>query len=158
MIDELRFRELMGHFATGVTIVAARSPQGVPVGLTVNAFTSVSLNPPLILICIHRLADSHDPLLRSGHFSISILARHQVALAWTFSAAEPEKRFDGLETVACPMGSPRIPGSLAWLECAVRAVHPTGDHSIIVGEVLSFDDSDGEPLLFFRGQLGAEGV
>jgi 3-hydroxy-9,10-secoandrosta-1,3,5(10)-triene-9,17-dione monooxygenase reductase component len=157
MIEELRFREVMGHFATGVTIVGARSPEGVPVGLTVNAFTSVSLNPPLVLVCIHRLAESHDPLIRSGYFAVSVLTREQDALAWRFSAGEAETRFVGLESWDCPMGSPRFPGALAWLECSVRDVHPAGDHSIIVGEVLSCDDGQGEPLLFFRGRLGMEG-
>ena len=85
MVTEEKFRHVMGHFATGVTILASRDPGGEPVGLTVNAFTSVSLNPPLVLVCIHRDAEAHEPILRSGHFGLSFLGSDQEQLALTFA-------------------------------------------------------------------------
>jgi flavin reductase (DIM6/NTAB) family NADH-FMN oxidoreductase RutF len=153
MVGEEKFRSVMGCFATGVTVVASRKPGGDPVGLTVNAFTSVSLNPPLVLICIHQDADAHDPLLQGGHFGLSVLKREHEELALRFSSADPDDRFQDLAMVDGPMGSPLIRGALAWMECRVLQAHPGGDHSIIVGEVLECDAGDGDPLLFFRGSL-----
>ena len=140
-------------FATGVTVVTVRTPRGTPSGLTVNAFTSVSLDPPLVLICIHRNAASHDPLLETGYFAVSVLGREQETLAMVFAQGEASERFRGLETVDAPMGSPLLPGCVAWLECRVQSVHEGGDHSIVVAEVLESEILGGEPLLFFRGML-----
>ena len=126
-------------------------------GLTVNAFTSVSLNPPLILVCIHKDAESHDHLLDSGLFAVNMLARDQESLAVTFAQEEPSKRFETLEILAGPEGSPLLPGVLAWLECRIQEVHPGGDHTIIVAKVLEGEVLGGEALGFFRGELGSLG-
>ena len=143
----------MGHFATGVTVVASRKPNGELVGLTVNAFTSVSLEPPLILICLHRDAEAHDFLVQGGHFGVSFLKSDHGEVAHKFSSADPAERFRDVTVVDGPAGSPLIQGALGWMECRFRQAHPGGDHSIIVGEVVGCEAGDGDPLLFFRGSL-----
>ncbi len=153
MVGQKDFRRVMGHFATGVTVVASRKPSGEPVGLTVSAFTSVSLEPPLILICLHQDADAHDSLLQAGHFGVSILTADHEELALKFSRADPDDRFRDLTVVDGPLGSPLIQGALAWLECRVNQVSAGGDHSIIVAEVVECEAGLGDPLLFFRGAL-----
>ncbi|MFH1764574.1 MAG: flavin reductase family protein [Gemmatimonadota bacterium] len=151
MVRQETFRRVMGHFATGVTVVASRRPDGGPVGLTVNAFTSVSLDPPLVLVCIHNDAEAHDFILRAGLFGVSILREEQRELALTFSKVDRDDRFRDLIVVDGPLGSPLIQGALGWIECRVREVHSGGDHSIIVAEVVGCEASGGDPLLFFRG-------
>lgn len=153
MIGQERFRDVMGHFATGVTVVASRSKEGRAVGLTVNAFTSVSLDPPLVLVCIHHRADAHDELVEAGHFGVSVLAKEQADLAVRFSADDARLRFRDLQVDEGALGSPLIQGALAWLECRVTHVHREGDHSIVVGEVVACEHRQGDPLLFFRGVL-----
>lgn len=154
MVGQEKFRKIMGHFATGVTIVTARSPEGEPFGLTVNALTSVSLNPRLLLVCVHREASTHDPLLDSGHFAVNILRRGQEALAVRFADAEVQDRFRDLPARDGPSGSPIIHGTLGWLECQVTEVFSGGDHSIVLGEVLEGEARDGDPLIFFQGGFG----
>jgi flavin reductase (DIM6/NTAB) family NADH-FMN oxidoreductase RutF len=153
MIGTEEFRNVMGHFATGVTVVTSRGADGVPLGLTVNAFTSVSLDPLLVLVCIHRRASGHDALLESGHFAVNVLRREQEDLALRFSATDASERFRDLPATDGPLGTPLIPGALAWLECRVREVFPGGDHSVILGEVVGCQAHPGEPLLFFKGRL-----
>lgn len=153
MVGEKKFRKVMGHFATGVTVVTAQSQAKEPVGLTVNAFTSVSLDPPLILVCIHREADAHDVLVHSGRFVVNLLQRDQETLALRFAKRDPLDRFRGLELIMGSMGAPLLPDALGWLQCSVRHVYPGGDHSIIVGEVMECEARDASPLLFHRGDL-----
>jgi flavin reductase (DIM6/NTAB) family NADH-FMN oxidoreductase RutF len=158
MIEEKRFREVMGRFPTGVTVVTTRGANGAPLGLTVSAFTSVSLDPILVLVCIHREANSHDPIIERGSFAVNILTSGQAYLAIRFSSGPVEERFVGLEPGESPLGNPLLPDSLAWLDCQVREVHPGGDHSVVLAEVLACRARDGDPLLFYRGALrGAEG-
>src|SRR5690606_15385352 len=139
MPDELQFRHVMAHFATGVTIVTSRSPDGRPCGLTANSVASVSLSPLLVLVCVDRAAASHACIVDGGAFAISILDRRQEGLARRFSAADRSGRF---EDVACRVettGSPVLEDALAWLDCRVRNVYEEGDHSIVVGEVVACD-------------------
>ena len=154
MVGEREFRRVMSHFATGVTVVTSRGVEGEPVGLTVNAFTSVSLDPILVLVCVHRDASGHDLLLEHGIFGVTVMARGQDPLARRFSEGESGARFQGVPYRIGTHGSPFLEGGLAWLECRVSHVYPGGDHSIILGEVLSCEAREGEPLLFFRGELG----
>jgi len=155
MVVEEQFRRVMGHFATGVTVVASRDGAGRPVGLTVNAFTSVSLDPPLVLVCLHLDAYARVPLTESGHFGVSILTSEQADLALRFSRTEAEVRFQDLELVDGPGGSPLIPGALAWLQCRIHQVYPGGDHAIVVGEVTECGLGEGGGgLVFFQGALG----
>jgi len=153
MIGQEEFRTVMGHFSTGVTVVASRKPNGDPVGLTVNAFTSVSLDPPTVLVSLHKDAAGHDPLLEAGHFGVSILSAGQHDLAYRFAEEDPEERFLGLDVEEGALGSPLMKGALAWLECRVQAVFPGGDHNIVLGEVVDCGGGKGDPLLFFRGSL-----
>jgi flavin reductase (DIM6/NTAB) family NADH-FMN oxidoreductase RutF len=157
MLRAEEFRRVMGHFATGVTVVTTRGLDGEPVGLTVNAFASVSLDPVLVLVCVHRLASGHDPLLAAGHFAVNVLAEEQEALAVRFAAGESSERFRGLDVTDGPLGSPLLPGALAWLDCRIHEVFPGGDHSVVVGEAVAFQARDGRPLLFFRGGLRGMG-
>ncbi len=154
MVGEMEFRRVMGHFATGVTVVTSYAGDAEPTGLTVSAFTSVSLQPLLILVCIHRGASGHDPLLAEGRFGVNVLARDQEGLARRFATGESSRRFQGVRWREGAFGVPILDGALAWLECRVHQVLPGGDHSVILGEVMGCGSGEGEPLLFFRGELG----
>lgn len=157
MVEEAQFREVMGHFATGVAVVTARKGDGSAVGLTVSALTSVSLDPTLLLICVHKDAGPHDEIIRRGVFAVNVLSAEQDAMAMHFADEEAEMRFQGMEVESAPQGSPLIPLSLAWLECSISEVLPGGDHSVIVGEVQACGAGPGDPLLFFRGRLKGMG-
>ena len=156
MVEAGRFREVMGHFASGVTVVTARDGENMPVGLTVSAFTSVSLEPTLLLICVHNGAGPHDAIVQGGTFAVNILSVDQGPLGFRFADATVKERFQGMEVRNGPLGNPLIPDCLAWLECRVREVWPGGDHSVILGEVEFCEARPGAPLLFFRG--GLEGM
>lgn len=153
MIDKERFREVMGHFASGVTVVTTRDQEKRPVGLTVSAFTSVSLEPTFLLICVHTEAGPHDAIIQRGTFAVNILSAHQGLLATHFAEGTARERFQGLEVTDGPLGNPLIPDALAWLECQLREVWPGGDHSVILGEVQACEGRPGAPLQFFRGDL-----
>lgn len=151
-LDRSEFRRVMGHFATGVTIVAARRPaDDAPVALTANAVASVSLDPMLALACIERAADSHDVLLESGAFSINILAEDQERLAHRFASLEGDRKFEGVAYRAEATGSPVLEDVLAWVDCRIVATHPGGDHTIVVGEVVAGDAEAEPPLVYYRG-------
>ena len=128
-------REVMSSYPTGVTIVAARGGDGEPFGLTVNSFTSLSLDPPLVLVCIGDSSTSHDRLIASEAFSVSLLAGDQGAIAGRFATDPSEGRFDGIDWEAGSLGAPIIAGSLASLECSRFDVLDGGDHSILIGRV-----------------------
>jgi len=153
MVEEKKFRNVMGHFPTGVTVVTTRGEGGIPMGLTVSAFTSVSIQPIRLLICLHREATSHDLIVEGGSFAVNILSSEQEELAMRFASGVVEERFSGLEVADSPLGNPLLPGSLAWLDCRVREIYPGGDHSMVLGEVEECHSEDGDPLLFFRGVL-----
>lgn len=149
-------RAVFGTFATGVTVIT--SGRGVPHGMTANAFTSVSLDPALVLVCVKKSAVMHRTILAHGTFAISILASGQEGLARYFAnSARPrdEKEF---QTVAyrrgAHTGSPLILGSLGWIECKLAAAHDGGDHSIFVGTVLDLGHSgDRDALVFHHGRF-----
>ena len=153
MVDENRFRDVMSRLVTGVALVTSRLDGSVHV-LTVNAVNSVSLNPPLVLVCLDRSGNSHDPVIASGSFAVSVLASDQEKMAHRFARGTHRERFAGIEFRDSSSGSPVLPDALAWLDCAIRAVHPAGDHSIVVGEVLGCGAGEGDPLVFFRGEYG----
>lgn len=145
------FRAVLGRFATGVTIVTARAAGGEPVGLTVNSFTSVSLDPPLVLFCLDRTAGSLPAFEAAQGFAVNILGADQEAVSTRF--ADPEAaRFsvDGVETWST--GSPILSDAVAALDCTVHARHDGGDHVILVGRVQRLAVmSEGEPLVYWRG-------
>ena len=145
------FRAVAGRFATGVTVVTSRDGEGAPHGLTANAFTSVSLDPPLVLICLDRGSHSHDRILESGVFAVNVLGEEDEELAERFWRWDRERRFDGLARREEVTGAPVLDAALAWLDCRVVDRHPAGDHTIIIGRVEACDHRAGEPLLFWSG-------
>lgn len=145
-------RRVLGEFATGVAIVTARGPAG-PVGMTVNSFTSVSLEPPLVLVCLASAAHTTAAVTSAGSFAISILRQDQRLICDTFAARRPNK-FSGVGARVAATGAPIIRNALAYVDCRVHQVLCAGDHLIVVGAVAdAATTSDGEPLTFFRGSL-----
>lgn len=150
------FKMVMGRFATGVTVVTTRLG-ALCAGITVNAFCSLSLEPPLVLICIDQASRVHDLLVQAGIFAVNILTDQQEDIARCF-ASPAERRwkdFCGCATHAVATGAPVLDESLAYVDCHILDVFPGGDHSIIVGRVEAVGSSEGAPLLYYRGQYGA---
>jgi flavin reductase (DIM6/NTAB) family NADH-FMN oxidoreductase RutF len=147
-IDDARFKEAMSHFATGVTIVTTEH-DGTPYGLTVASFASLSLHPPLVLVCIAQKAKSHDAIRSAGHFGVSILAQGQADVSGRF-ASKFDDKFAGITTRRGEHGMPLIDGAICTLECRVHSELSGGDHTIFVGEVLDSATSDGAPLVYYR--------
>lgn len=142
------FRHVMGHFATGVTVVTTTSNEQLT-GLTVNAFTSLSLEPPLVLVCIHQQAQSHGPLTHAGLFAVNILSDTQEYLSRRFASSSTAKFLEGEYRIS-EHGLPLLEGVLATLECRLVNTLPGGDHTIFVGEVISAQVHQGCPLLYYR--------
>ncbi|MFY8094432.1 MAG: flavin reductase family protein [Niveispirillum sp.] len=153
--DKRAFRDTLGCFATGVCIVSATDKEGRPVGLTVNSFTSVSLDPPLVLFCLDNRSESLAAFLGAPGFALSILSADQQALSNRFARDPAASRWDGVDAVTGKAGAPLIPGALAVLDCAMHAIHPGGDHTILVGHVLGYANQPGAPLLYYRGGYAA---
>lgn len=147
-------REVMSVYPTGVTVVAASDPDGSPYGLTVNSFTSLSLEPPLVLVCIGHTSSSHARLIAAPGFTVNVLAAQQEQVAFRFSRDPSEGRFDDFRWRRTASGAPVLDGVAAWLECSVHEVLAGGDHSIVVGRVRRSAVSDRPALLFHRGRLG----
>lgn len=147
------FRSVLGHFPTGVVVVTAAGERG-PVGLSVNSFTAVSLEPPLIAFCAHRRSGSWAVMREGRAFCVNVLAEDQEALSRVFATRGADK-FDGVGWSPAPSGSPRLWGALAWIDCTIEAVHDGGDHEICVGLVRELDVERGDgPLVFYRGGYG----
>ena len=144
------FRSVMGHFATGVTVVTVATPGG-PVGLTANAVCSLSLEPLLLLVCFDNEARTLPPLRESGRFGVNVLASGQEELARLFASKLPEReKFAGIAHTVHD-GIPVIEGVLAWVGCRLERLIPGGDHTIGIGSVEAAEAGEGEPLLWFRG-------
>jgi len=154
-IEPLALRRAMGRFATGVAVVTALDDAGQPVGITVNSLASVSLDPPLLLWSIDRRSTSWPTFRDAASFAVNVLAADGGALCRRFSRRESD-RFAGVPWRRGPLGLPLLHGSLSQLACRVWARYPGGDHEIIVGEVLSAEGRDGEPLLFHQGRLAPD--
>jgi len=150
--DQRTLRDALGSFATGVTVVTCVDEQGQPAGLTVNSFTSVSLDPPLLLVCIAKRARSAATLTAAGHFAVNVLQTGQQPASIRFSTKD-EDRFGATPWSTGETGAPLLMDSLAVFECERTAVHDGGDHLILVGRVIraSFDPNM-DPLLYFRGR------
>lgn len=148
-----QFRQVLGHFPTGVVIVSTLA-EGVPVGLSVNSFTAVSLEPPLVAFCAARRSRSWASIRAVGSFCVNVLAEDQEAVSRVFATPGAD-RFQGLGWALSPSGSPQLHGSLAWIDCTVEAVHPGGDHEICVGRVVALAvEREDRPLVFYRGGYG----
>jgi 3-hydroxy-9,10-secoandrosta-1,3,5(10)-triene-9,17-dione monooxygenase reductase component len=154
-IGEKRFRDILGRFATGVVAVTALEPDGErPIGLAVNSFTSVSLDPPLVAFCVAHTSTSWPRIRACGRYSLNILSAHQQQASAQLAAKGGDK-FRDLSWSSSPSGMPVLDGSLAWLECAVESEHVAGDHVIVVARVLYAERTEGTaPLIFFRSQYG----
>jgi flavin reductase (DIM6/NTAB) family NADH-FMN oxidoreductase RutF len=158
-VDPDRFRAVMSRFATGVTIVTSAGSGG-PTGLTANAFSSVSLRPPLVLVCLGSGSATHEEIVRSGVFAVNVLDARQRELADRFAVGDRDERFEGVGFDSSATGSPIFPSSLAWLDCRLWARHAAGDHSVLIGEVVDaggaeeVDDSGDSALIFYRGRYG----
>jgi flavin reductase (DIM6/NTAB) family NADH-FMN oxidoreductase RutF len=148
MLDDARFRQVMGLFASGVTVVTS-AYEGRLSGLTVSSFTSLSLSPMLVLVCIDLRAASHGVINDAGRFAVNILAEDQEYLSRRFASAEAEKFTAGTFSMSAH-GLPLLHGTLAQIECRVHAALPGGDHTIFVGEVLAVSCREGRPLLYYR--------
>jgi flavin reductase (DIM6/NTAB) family NADH-FMN oxidoreductase RutF len=146
-------RTVMGHFATGVCVVSTRRSDGSPVGTTVNAVTSVSLEPPLVLVCLAHDSETLSAVNASLHFAVSILSESQREHSERFAAKGEHARSQEVEFSEHDPGLPCLPDALATLACRVSTIHQGGDHMIVIGEVLSMTRAadDVAPLLFFRG-------
>ena len=156
--DEARFRQVLGHFPTGVTVITAASPAG-PVGLCVGSFASVSLDPPLVMFCAGKSSSSYPHIEAAGHFCVNILSEDQEDIARVF-ASKGEDKFAGIGwRPSVATRAPVLHDVLAWIECNVEAVHEAGDHWIVVGRVLDLEiGHEGGPLVFFRGGFGRYGT
>jgi flavin reductase (DIM6/NTAB) family NADH-FMN oxidoreductase RutF len=146
-LDESEFRRALGQFATGITVVTTRDLEERPQGLTVNAFCSVSLEPPLVLICVDRRAEANTGLAHTARFAVSVLSEDQEHVSRRFASGGPLK-FDGLVLPKGVSGLPVIPGALATLECRVVASHDAGDHTIYIGVVEHMSCAPGRPLVY----------
>jgi len=151
-ISKDEFRRVLGHFATGVTIVTIKDEQGKPYGLTVNSFTSVSLEPLLVLICIDHSAQGYSQFSVGRYFGVNILTEAQEELSRRFADRQITDRFENLPYVEGKTGVPLLPNSLAWLECRITEAYPGGDHTIFIGVVEEASFDKGDPLIFYRGR------
>jgi len=147
-------RRLLGHFPTGVAIVCTRDAQGKPIGLTINSFVPVSLQPPLVLWNLALHAQSLSTFQRARRFAISVLAADQEALARRFADPKVRNRFDGLALLDDDDDAPpRIAGAVAHLTCTRHAQWPVGDHLLLAGRIIDVHENGGAPLLFHRGRF-----
>jgi flavin reductase (DIM6/NTAB) family NADH-FMN oxidoreductase RutF len=153
------FRQAIGHFATGVTVVTSIGAGGEPVGTTASAVTSLSLDPPLVLVCFDRTSLTLQAVRAHGAFVVNVLAAPQQHLSANFARRGVTAAWDGVRHRPGPTGSPRLYGVLAALECTVENSLPGGDHEIIVGRVHDVETSgrNAAPLLYWRGAYASLG-
>src|SRR5262245_36537210 len=145
-VDTVAFRQALSQFAAGVTVVTTRNADGLPRGLTVTAFCSVSLDPPLVLVSIDNRSEAHDGFA-AGTFAVSVLAEGQEEVSRCFAVPGGQK-FEDCETVVGASGLVLVPGALAHLECRVEAAVPGGDHTVYLGRVETAYVREGRPLLY----------
>ena len=151
------FREALGRFSSGVTVITVETTSGEVHGMTASSFCSVSLRPPLVLVCIDHLAETYLHLQERGRFGVSVLKEEQEALSEFF--ADPERNPDAARRLnihysQMKSGIPVLADTLATLDCTVVQAHAAGDHTIFVGEVKEVSVAGGSPLLYFRGRYG----
>jgi flavin reductase (DIM6/NTAB) family NADH-FMN oxidoreductase RutF len=149
-IDPRALRNAFGTFMTGVTVVTAKDGSGTPLGFTANSFTSVSLDPPLVLVCLANSSKNYDAFIGANGFAVNILAETQIALSNTF-ASRVEDRFADVDWRDGPNGSPILADVSAWFDCAMFKTVEAGDHVILIGEVKAFDANTAPGLGYARG-------
>lgn len=152
-MDQMEFRRACGQFLTGVTVVTALDPEWGPVGLTANSFTSVSLDPPLVLVSVAKTAGTHRAFAEGPGFAVHVLPADAQDLARRFATKDID-RFEGVEWEKGTLGVPLLPGMLARFECATEHAYEGGDHTIFVGRVVDMEvaEEDRPALGFFRGR------
>jgi 3-hydroxy-9,10-secoandrosta-1,3,5(10)-triene-9,17-dione monooxygenase reductase component len=154
VIDSTSFRRVLGRFCTGVTAITALGPGG-PLGLTCQSFTSLSLDPPLILFSPARTSTTWPKMREIGRLCVNILAEEHSQISIQMSRSATDK-FVGVHWDKTPLGSPRLAGAVAWLDCTLEAEHDGGDHTIVVAAVHSLSsDLTSRPLLYYQGQYTA---
>jgi flavin reductase (DIM6/NTAB) family NADH-FMN oxidoreductase RutF len=154
--DQARFREVLGHFATGVTVVTAME-EGLPIGFTCQSFTSLSLAPPMVALAPAKSSTSWPRIAGAGAFCVNILSDRQEALCRSFAVSGGDK-FTGVAWLVGTAGSPVLDGSLAWVECVLDAMYYDGDHELVIGRVLHLGVGEGAPLVFYRAGFGSLAV
>ncbi len=153
VVDPRVMRDVLGHFASGVTVVTAMGPEG-PIGFTCQSFSSLSLDPPLVVFCPSRTSTTWPRLREAGRFCINVLAEDQSELSGQFARSGTDK-YAGVAWAPSPLGSPMLDGVVAWIDSEVVAEHEGGDHTIVVGRVLDLGaDPTRSPLVFHRGGYG----
>jgi 3-hydroxy-9,10-secoandrosta-1,3,5(10)-triene-9,17-dione monooxygenase reductase component len=150
--DQARFREVLGHFATGITIVTA-TDEGEPVGFSCQSFAALSLDPPMVILAPAKSSTSWPRIARAGSFCVNILGEDQEAVCRAFAVSGGDK-FDGVDWSPGVTGSPLIEGSLATVECTLGAIYEGGDHELVTGHVVDMEIGNGSPLLFYRSGFG----
>ena len=150
-LDRDAFRSVLGRFASGITVVTTCSEDGRDHGMTVSAFCSVSLTPPLVLVCVARNAEMYRVLQTVSHFTVNILSERQEAISRRFADLEAEQRFEGVGFRRGKFGAPVLHDILAYVECRVDQRYDAGDHGIVIGEVEHAAARDDRPLLYYRG-------
>ena len=148
-IDLTEFRRALSCFATGVAVATTLDKNGGSVGMTISSFSSVSLTPPLVLWSIAHNAHGYDAFIDAEYFAVNVLAKHQEQLSDLFATRGVDK-FEGLECASGLHGSPILPDYAACFECRTEHLYDGGDHKIIVGRVLRFDERQSEPLIRYR--------
>jgi 3-hydroxy-9,10-secoandrosta-1,3,5(10)-triene-9,17-dione monooxygenase reductase component len=150
VVDSARFRAALGHFATGVTVIATMDGTE-PVGFACQSFAALSLDPPLVLFCPGKASRTWPLIEASGHFCVNVLAHDQRDVSAVFGRAGTDK-FSSVRWSSAPSGAPMLDGVLTWLDCRVQSVVDGGDHWIVVGRVEALGEQDDQrPLLFYRG-------
>ncbi len=154
-IDSGDFRNVLGHFPTGVTVVTATGEER-PVGVAIGSFVSISLDPPLVGFFLGTESGSWPPMEASGHFCVNVLCEDQQALCGVM-ASKADDKFDGVDvTIAPGSGAPVLPDIHAMIDCRIHQVVPAGDHNLIIGRVLSLETRrDAPPMIFYKGQYGS---
>ena len=154
MVDSGEYRRVLGHFPSGVTVVTSRDADG-PVGFACQAFSALSLDPPLVVFSVAHTSTTWPRIKASGRFCVNFLAEEQGGLCRAFAVSGGDK-FAGVDWTESDLGSPILSGVHGWVDCTIEATYPGGDHTIVVGRVHSLDaDTDSEPLIFHRGEFAA---
>ena len=155
-IGPAEFRQLLGRFATGVAVVTTLGPGDAPAGMTASSLASVSLQPPLVSVCIDHAAAIHRAILAAPAFVINILEESQEAISRRFAGEHPD-RFDGIGYRVGERGLALLEGAHAWIECERHELVEAGDHTVVVGRVVGGEAGTGRPLLYYRGGYGTLG-
>ena len=151
-LDQARFREALGHFATGITIVTA-TDAGEPVGFSCQSFAALSLDPPMVILAPAKTSTSWPRIARAGSFCVNIIGEHQEAVCRAFAVSGGDK-FDGIDWSPGVTGAPVITGSLAVVECTLGTIYEGGDHELVTGHVVTMEIGEGSPLIFYRSGFG----